>query len=93
MLPPYFSALSFFSCSALVRVGSAGFSGVAGVLGVEGVLGVLGWVGVLGVVGVLVGLSPPQATSAMVITRARMSANALFIWGSSYIFIYHNAYA
>ena len=47
MSPPYLSALSFFSCSALVRVGSAGLS-------VPGVL-VLGLVGVLLVVAFLLG--------------------------------------
>ena len=57
--------------------GSAGFSGSAGLLG-SGVLGVeAAGVEVLGVL--VVALSPPQATSAMVITRARISASALFI--------------
>jgi hypothetical protein len=35
--------------------------------------------GVLGVVGVLVGLSPPQATRAKTIVKARMSASTLFM--------------
>jgi hypothetical protein len=48
---------------------------------------------VLGVVGVLVGLSPPQATRAMVMTRARINAMILFIWFPPIFVFYHNACA
>ena len=56
---------------------------VVPVLGV--VVPVLGVVVLVpGVVVLVVALSPPQATSAMVMTRARMSARILFIHLSSY---------